>query len=506
MREENQYEKTIISKLYDRLEGRVVIAADLTDEDVKGTETDELAARVLSFFKDLNGLKILDKKTLLEIISKPLPKEPLNVVVSVPQSFKPDARELAPNFKIRDTYIDKTGATVGDFAAYFRDRYNKLRDLLSQGNIGMVLSTDKLDQYANGREVSIVGMVYEKIITKKGNLMVTIEDEFGSAKIIFVRPNSPGKDQINILFDSAMKLVTDEVIAIKGKVGSPPFIIANKLIWPDVPVHARKQTKEDLAIAFTSDVHVGSRFFIEGMFVKFIEWLNGNVDKNRDIAGKIKYVVVGGDVADGIGVYPGQDKELTIPDIYKQYSVFLDYIDDIPDYIQVFVIPGNHDAVQLADPQPALPKELIGDFSRSNVHFIPSPSYVEIEGLKTLIYHGTSLDSVIHSIAGCSYSRPEEAMIEILKRRHASPIYGHNPIVPSKKDMLVMQDTPDILHMGHVHKNGLGEYHGTQVINSGTWQGKTSFQEKMGHMPTPGILPVYETKNGGVVNIDFNRL
>ncbi|MCL5428070.1 MAG: hypothetical protein M1321_02710 [Candidatus Marsarchaeota archaeon] len=142
----------------------------------------------------------------------------------------------------------------------------------------------------------------------------------------------------------------------------------------------------------------------------------------------------------------------------------------------------------------------------NNVHFLPSPSYVEIEGLKTLVYHGTSLDSVIHSIAGCSYSRPEEAMIEILKRRHVSPIYGSHPVMPSRSDALVMPDAPDILHMGHVHKNGLADYHGTQVVNSGTWQGKTGYQEKMGHTPTPGILPVYETKRATVTTIDFNGL
>ena len=358
MQEEKQEEKTAMSRLYERLDGKVIIAADVTDRDINGVSIDELSAKVLSFFEDSKGIKILDRN-VLESVMKKAPKEPLEVVVVQQSSFRPLAKDMAPNFRVRDVRPEKTGATVSDFAAYFRDRYRKLRDILSQGSIGMVISTDKLGQYANGREVSIVGMVYDKMMTKKGNLMITLEDEFGSSKVIFVKPSGTERSDMSILFDSAMKLVTDEVIAIKGKIGSPPFIIATKLIWPDVPVHARKRTEDDLAIAFTSDVHVGSRFFIEGMFVKFIEWLNGNVEKGRELAGRVKYVVIGGDVADGIGVYPGQDRELVIPDIYKQYSVFLDYVDDIPDYIQVFIIPGNHDAVQLADPQPMLPRELI---------------------------------------------------------------------------------------------------------------------------------------------------
>ena len=79
-----------------------------------------------------------------------------------------------------------------------------------------------------------------------------------------------------------------------------------------------------MAIAFTSDIHVGSKLFLEKQFVKFIEWLNGNVDTRKDIAEKIKYLVISGDLVDGIGVYPNQDKELSISDIYKQYSVLFD--------------------------------------------------------------------------------------------------------------------------------------------------------------------------------------
>lgn len=499
--------KTIISQLYKRLDGKVIIAADLNDNDIEGADIDDLAVKIISFFEGCDGLKILDRNILEQIKKQTKTKEPLQVVVEQQPSFRPVSKEFEPQFRIKNIDVEKTGATVSDFAAYFRDRYRKLREILgSSQNVGMVVSTDKLAQYANGREVGIVGMVYDKIITKKGNLMITIEDEYGSAKIIFVRPESGARKEQTALFESAMHLVNDEVVALKGKLGSPPFIIAKQIIWPDVPVHSRKQSSEDLAIALTSDVHVGSKLFMEKNFVRFVEWLNGNVDTDRELAGKVKYVVFGGDLVDGIGVYPGQDRELTIQDIYKQYSVFFDYVDNIPDYIQVFVIPGNHDAVQLADPQPMLTKELIGEFKKDNVHFLSSPSHIEIEGLRVLAYHGTSLDSVIHNIAGCSYFKPEGAMVELLKRRHISPIYGDNPIVPSRNDSLVISDPPDILHMGHVHKNGTAEYHGTQIVNSGTWQARTEYQIKLGHMPTPCMLPVYRTKKATIENVDFSGL
>jgi DNA polymerase II small subunit (EC 2.7.7.7) len=57
--------------------------------------------------------------------------------------------------------------------------------------------------------------------------------------------------------------------------------------------------------------------------------------------------------------------------------------------------------------------------------------------------------------------------------------------------------------MGHIHKNGLLEYHGVQIVNSGTWQDRTDFQVRQGHMPTPCNLPVFEAKKYGFTTVDF---
>jgi DNA polymerase II small subunit len=97
-------------------------------------------------------------------------------------------------------------------------------------------------------------------------------------------------------------------------------------------------------------------------------------------------------------------------------------------------------------------------------------------------------------------------MKEILRRRHLSPIYGGNIVVPSKDDSLVIDEVPDILHMGHIHKNGYDDYHGTMLINSGTWQGRTGYQVKQGHVPSPCLLPIYETKSMKTSVIDFNTM
>jgi DNA polymerase II small subunit len=106
-------------------------------------------------------------------------------------------------------------------------------------------------------------------------------------------------------------------------------------------------------------------------------------------------------------------------------------------------------------------------------------------------------------MSGLTYSKPEDAMLELLRRRHLSPIYGDNLIVPEEKDYLVIDEEPDVMHMGHVHKNGWMTYRGTMLLNSGTFQDRTDFQVRMGHMPSPGVVPVLEGQTGKLHHISF---
>lgn len=498
----------LIAQLVNRLNGRAIISADIGDEDLRNVDLESLGAYLLVYFENSGKLNILDKALLEKAISMQRDeKKPLEIEVSQATSFRPVAKEIEAEYSTRHIEADKTFATVNDFTLYFNDRLERLRDIIERGRggVGMISSIDKIGQYANGREISVVGMVYDKIITKNGNVMATIEDETGSAKVIFLKSDRNGRRETSDLFETAKKIVYDEVIAVRGRI-SHPFIMANALMWPDVPIKARNTVKEDIAVAFTSDIHVGSRLFLEKQFGRFLEWINGNIDYKKGLAEKIKYIVISGDLVDGIGVYPNQDKELGITDIYKQYSMLFDLLSDIPEYVHLFLLPGNHDAVRLAEPQPYLTEDLVGDFKQDNIHLISNPGYITLHGIRILANHGTALDSIIQCIPGCSYSSPETAMIEVLKKRHISPIYGDNPITPGKRDVMVIDEIPDILHMGHVHKNGYAEYHGTQLINSGTWQSRTSYQIKLGHVPTPALLPVCELKAGNIIAIDFNNV
>lgn len=482
----------------------VLLEADLDLSGVGEMDVDLLASRLIGMKEGSAGLKIItstDVSSAIEDIgSENASKAPKPIEVLRTSDFKPMANEVEADYKIENNGDERIGGSVDDFVSYFRNRLQRIKEMIGMHrNYILTPTLETLKNYAEGREVVVAGIVTNRALTKNGNMMALIEDETGEAKVIFMNAqNQEGKR----LFEDSAKVVNDEVIAVRGKV-SGPFIMAKELIWPGVPIKERKHIDDDIAIAFISDTHVGSKLFMEKNFSKMIEWLNGNVDsKSRALAGKIKYIIVAGDVADGIGVYPGQENDLAVLDVYKQYKMFSTFLESIPEYIHVFVLPGNHDAVQRAEPQPELSYEVLGT-KQSNIHLIQNPSYVTTHGISTLAYHGTSLDSMISSIPNMSYSRPEEVMIEVLKRRHLSPIYGGNVVVPTHSDGLVIENVPDILNMGHIHKPGISEYHGVQVVNSGTWVGRTDYQIKRGLFPVPCVFPVFEAKSYSFTTIDF---
>lgn len=495
-----------VMELAKRLNGIAIISSDLQESDLEGTDIESVTAYIVNFFKDAPGPKILNKQMLGQIMQSHVQE----AIIRTPAIQKPRPQNpIQPNFSIRNLEVRKTGAKVADFAEYFNNRLERLKSIIISGRnanfMELQKNVDSIKQLMNGREIGIIGMVYDKITTKNGHILATIEDGTGTAKVLFLKPSKESSKEQMRLFTEADRLIVDEVVGIRGRI-SNPFIMANALIRPDIPIKQRKRTEEDMAIAFMSDIHAGSKLFMEKQFRNFLKWINLSTKYNQETAEKVKYIVISGDLVDGIGVYPNQESELTIESIYRQYNFLFELFSEVPENIEIFMLPGNHDAMQRAEPQPSLAEEFLKDMKYKNIHMVSNPGYVTLEGIKILSYHGTSLDSVIHGIKGLSYSKPEGAMQEVLKRRHLSPVYGHNPIVPSSTDQMIMDQVPDILHMGHLHKNGSADYHGTLIVNSGTWQARTSYQIKLGHMPTPAVMPVYNTKSMELRNIDFNLM
>ncbi len=439
-------------------------------------------------------LELMEEKKVfikLDDVKKDKPKE----VEVIRSNFRDTpAREFSPNFKCypeKDiTGKSRSSGKFENFVENINDRFNVMsRMIKNKATTATLVKFKQLEKMAS-EKVKVVCIVNDKRVSQKGNMIVEVEDDTDKCKIIIMQKNDK-------LFKEANMITNDQVIGFEGKLFKG-MIIADRIIWPDIPFnHQLKPIKDPLSVLYMSDMHIGSKLFLDKVFQKTLDWIK----EGNDISGRVKYICIAGDVVDGIGIYPNQEKELNILDIYKQYKLFGEFMEQIPEYIEIFVIPGNHDAVRRAQPQPRIPKELIDLNGR--VHMLGGPAWVDIENFKHLIYHGDSLDSLIAQIPGLDYKQPEKAMVEVLKRRHLSPIYGTNPIVPEKKDMLVIDEVPDVLHMGHVHKNGASKYRETYVINSGTFQSRTEFQAKMGHVPTPGIVTIFDMDNLKLRNVKF---
>lgn len=396
-----------------------------------------------------------------------------------------------------DPYVDVItglGGTQGstnieNYLHLFRDRYQKLGGIIkNRFNSMPIEGLTRSNRYFNV-ECSIIGMTGEIRNTTNGHRLIELEDNTGKISVLFNKNNSG--------FEEAEVIVPDEVIGVRGTLsGDGRIFFADTMHRPDIPHNnAPFKSKTPGKAVLISDIHVGSNTFLEGAWNSFLDWLC-----NSDVS----YLLVAGDLVDGIGIYPGQEHELCIPNIYDQYARLGEMFCSVPKRIKVILSPGNHDVVRGAEPQPAIPEEFRKKFP-DNCTFVENPSIVSLQGVRILIYHGRSIDDLIGLIPGASYQKGGEMMEAMLKRRHLAPIYGRKtPIAANYDDALIINPIPDVIHTGHIHISSTTEYRGVIGINAGTWQSQTAFQKQMNIQPTPGKAVVLDLPTLSYDLLDFN--
>jgi len=376
---------------------------------------------------------------------------------------------------------------------YFRDRYAKIREILSRRLNSRPI--ESLGKSSSGREVSLIGMVMDVRTTAKGNRVIELEDPTGLILAVIQKDAE--------IYEQSGFVLPDEVIGITGISDGNGRIFVRSLLWPDMPNSTQPLEKGSGCALLLSDLHVGSKYFMDDAWQRFVLWLNGEADDPSGLASQVKYMVIAGDIVDGIGIYPGQEGDLAIKDIYAQYEAAASCLNVIRKGITVIIAPGNHDIVRQAEPQPALP-ESVQKYFQGDKLFVGNPAWVSLGGISILIYHGRSIDDLVLRLPGISYAAPEKAMMEMLKRRHLSPIYGSRvSIAPEHEDHYVISRPPAILHCGHVHTVGIARYKGVAVVNSGTWQSQTDFQKKMNIQPQPAVVPIIDLASMKVRKLIF---
>ena len=368
-----------------------------------------------------------------------------------------------------------------DFLAVFRDRYEKLSAHL-RGRVNH-RPADTITDMSPGSDAALVGLVSDIRSTAGGHWLVELEDTTGTFPCLVMSDRE--------FADDVRELLYDEVVAVEGTLADDGGILfVDDLYFPDVPrTHTPSTADRPVRAALVSDIHVGSQEFRADAWERFADWLHA------DEAADVEYLLVGGDMVEGVGVYPDQDEELDIVDIYDQYERFSEHLKSVPGDLEVVMIPGNHDAVRLAEPQPAFNEELRSIMSAHDAEIAANPATVTVEGVTVLMYHGVSLDEVIAELPdeAASYERPHEAMYQLLRKRHVAPQYGgRTRLAPEAEDHLVIEEVPDVFHAGHVHKLGYGKYHGVLTVNSACWQSQTAFQESVNLEPDVGYAPIVD--------------
>ncbi len=509
---EESYEEFILS--LDNLDQNIVYINEDVYEGVKNNKVNDIKwgefekSRVLfekgvknNYEEFINEFRIeITSNEKLDVTKKELIIKNQGISISIKKDFQ-IIKQYSENVKKR---------CVDDFVAYFRYRYNFLKDLLLQRiELQEALSISRVLNKEEGESVSVIGLIKDKRVTKNGHIILILEEMSGEINALITK-NSPH-------FEAAQDLVLDEIIGVTGSVGKD-IIFVREFYIPDVPVSNEvKKSSEEEYVVFTSDVHVGSKMFFRDNFLKFIDWLNGKYGsgEQRKISKKVKYLFIVGDLVEGVGIYPGQENDLDVMDIYDQYEDFTKLIDKIRKDIQIIIIGGNHDALRLSEPQPVIDHEIAKSlYQLENVIFLTNPGVVQIgakenfPGFSILLYHGFSFPYYAEEVESIRKAgrldRCDLIMKFLLQRRHLAPSHQSTLYIPDPDiDSLIIDKVPDFFISGHIHKLAVSNYRGVTMINSGCWIDQTDYQEKQGMVPDPNKVPIVNLKTREVKILNF---
>ncbi len=383
-----------------------------------------------------------------------------------------------------------------EFVEYFQDRFARLLEVARKRFREGLYTPSQVR--LRGRElprVHVAGLVSEKRATRRGIVLV-LEDESDQIRVFVPR------EELD-LYRAAESVMMDQLLVVSGEVDPRRGTLRpDSIQHPDVPGgFTPKRSEARKRAVLISDIHVGSSYFLEDLWKRFVDWLRG---EGRDV----EYVLICGDLVDGVGIYPDQEDELEIKDIYGQYEKAGELLSMLPSHVKVIYIPGNHEPVRQAEPQPRVPDRFLRPLMDALDSLVAAgnPALVNVEGVRILMYHGRSLNTVFKYVPGLQPPTGRSvvrAMAHLLRARHLAPMYGEHPIAPESRDWLVIEEVPEVVHMGHVHVFGVGAYKNVRLINSGTFQAETPYIKKMGITATPGIFPVLSLHDLSVRPLDL---
>jgi DNA polymerase II small subunit len=396
---------------------------------------------------------------------------------------------------------------VQDFVTSLKNRFIEMRGFLqNHSELENLISIGKM---AGSRQrISIIGIIYDKSVTKNKNILFEVEDTTGKIKVLI---NKDKKE----MYEKAENVALDSVIGFRGS-GNGEIFFADDIIYPDTSLPERKNSTAEEYALFAGDLHFGSKRFMRENFLKFVDYLNGGVPGDNEYK-KIKYLFFVGDIVTGVGNYPNQEKDLEVLDLEEQFLQLSELLGKIRKDIKIIISPGNHDGVRLMEPQPFLDEKYAWPlYEMENVVITPNPCYVNIgekkdfSGFNVLTYHGFSYPYYANNIPSLIQKKamncPEEIMKYLLKNRHLAPSHASTQYYPLEKDGLVIREIPDIFVSAHTHKCGVAYYNNILVISISCWELMSPYQEKFGNIPDHCKVPMFNLKTRKIKILDFEDL
>ena len=505
---------------------RLLLAKEIFDI-LENFEDPELAKSFLENLEKVSGQKVITKSSLnknyeyakelaknlsgnlKESVEKTLIKLGITLEIKKERQIrevKIKSNEESPSIKykiIAPEFSNEKKIEVKDFVGHFRSRYQQIqRILLNRQGLNNLTSINKIP-IGTRQKFTIIGIVAEKRVTKNKNLIIKFEDLTGEVSAL-VKNESES-------FLNASELQLDDVVAVKCS-GNREITFVHEIIYPDAILLEKTKFDKEAYIAFISDIHAGSKKHLKKEFQNFVYWLNSD----NELAKKIEYIFFVGDNVDGVGIFPGQENSLEIKNLREQYNLLAAYLDKIPKRIAMFMCPGQHDSVRVMEPQPPIDEHYGADlYEISNLVLVPNPCMVKLlEGdkeFRILMYHGGSIHALINEIEELrlmkAHNCPAKAIKHMLKRRHLAPMHGVSPqivYVPcAEKDPMVIEEVPNILCTGEVHRVDIERYNGILIITGSCWQSQTAFEEKLGNIPDPCKVPLFNLKTSEMKILDF---
>ncbi len=451
--------------------------------------------RALQVAEGRPELFVIDQEFLLSISKEPEPRQ-------VARDARPSLAERISS-QLEVTPVDEPSpeGDVNGFIDLFNSRFAQLEVILKR-------RVDVRDAIPLSQAVKLP-------VKSKFKTIGLVSGKRARSNRLFLELESP-ETSITVMVSGAeavekgMEVLNDQMICIDGLKYKDDLLIANDLIWPGVPIHDSGRADEPVCAVIIGDVHVGSKYFREDLFEKFIRWMNMDLgpQASRELASRVKYVVIAGDLVDGIGIYPDQLDELTLTTQDAQYEEAARLLAPLPEHVEMVIIPGNHDAVRRSLPQPPIPESYAPSLHKDKrVHLLPNPSTISLHGVKMLLAHGKALDDILSSTPGYDFHNPIKAVELLLRCNHVAPIYGQStPLAPEKIDRLVIREIPDVFVMGHIHIFDHRKYKNVTLISTGSFQDQTPFQRRMKIDPTPGVISVFNLMNHQNIPLDLERL